>query len=351
MGLPRSEYVQDGEISVYHCTTRCVRRAFLHGFDPQTGRDFSHRKAWIRDRLRFLTSVFAIEVSSFSVMDNHYHTTLRIRPDIVKNWSDYEVASRWLTLCPTRYRSKKAKKVPLEVQIRNLALCIDRISVLRKRLCNLSWFMKHLNEYVARAANKEDGVKGRFWESRFKCQALLDDAAIAACMVYIDLNPIRAGLAATPENSAFTSIQERIRFWKETTASIPFSEGFSLINKTDPYDSHSRSWLCPISSVTDDRGVLPMTAKEYFELVDRSGRLIRSDKRGIIDAGLAPILLRIGANPEAWTDTISNFGDTFRLVAGLISNLRSFADQLGKRWFTGLSAARKAFVSSPPQSV
>jgi len=349
MGLPRSNYVQEGEIGVYHCTTRCVRRAFLYGFDPQTGRDFSHRKAWIHDRLRFLASIFAVEVSSFSVMDNHYHTTLRIRPDIVDNWSDYEVASRWLTLCPTRYRSKKAKKVPIEDQIRNLALSTHRISVLRKRLCNLSWFMKHINEFIARAANKEDGVKGRFWESRFKCQALLDNAAIAACMVYVDLNPIRSGLAATPESSDFTSIQERIRIWKETTTSIPSSEGIFDKDKTDPYEPLSSSWLCPISSGTDGRGILPMTAKEYFELVDRSGRLIRSDKRGVIDAALAPILLRIGAKPEAWTDTISDFGDTFRLVAGLVSNLRTFADQLGKCWFTGLSAARNAFASSPPQ--
>ena len=84
--------------------------------------------------------------------------------------------------------------------------------------------MGRLNEFIARAANKEDKVKGRFWESRFKCQALLDEAAIAACMVYVDLNPIRAGLAATPEESDFTSIQERIRAWQKetmTTASVP----------------------------------------------------------------------------------------------------------------------------------
>jgi len=166
MALPRSEYVQEGKVGVYHCTT-----------------------------LQFLTSIFAVEVITYSVMDNHYHITLRIRPDIAESWSDFDVASRWLTLCPKRYRSKKAKQVPVEDQIRNLAACSERIAILRKRLCSLSWFMKYINEYIARAANKEDGVKGRFWESRFKCQHLLDEAAIAACMVYVDLNPIRAGMA------------------------------------------------------------------------------------------------------------------------------------------------------------
>lgn len=54
MALPRSKYVRDGEVGVYHCTTRCVRRAFLYGIDPYSGRSYSHRKAWIEDRLHQL---------------------------------------------------------------------------------------------------------------------------------------------------------------------------------------------------------------------------------------------------------------------------------------------------------
>ena len=92
-----------------------------------------------------------------------------------------------------------------------------------------------------------------------------------------------------------------------------------------------------------------MTAAEYFDLVDKSGRILRSDKRGAIDPDLAPILLRIGANPQAWHDTISHFGSKFRLAAGLLSNLRNFADQLGRRWLTGVAMARAAFSTSPPQ--
>lgn len=330
MALPRSKYVKDGTVGVYHCFSRCVRRAFLCGFDSASHRNYSHRRAWIENRLQFLSSIFALEVLSFSVMENHYHTILRTRPDIVASWSDSEVASRWLTLCPNRYRSKKKPPPTIEEQIRILAGSRDRIAQLRTRLCSLSWFMKHLNEFIARAANKEDDVKGRFWESRFKCQNLLDHAAIAACMVYVDLNPIRARLAKTPEESDFTSIRERIRRWR--TEGIPSDSG----------------WLCPIPSGPDRCGILPMTAEEYFELVDRSGRVIRANKSGAIDAGLAPILQRIGARPETWTDTVSCFGDRFCLVAGLVGNIRSFARQLGRRWFTGLSASRAAFDPTSP---
>jgi len=209
MALPRSKYVKEGQEGVYHCFSRCVRRAFLCGYDTLTQRDFSHRKTWLVDRLRHLAAIFAIEVCAYAIMENHYHTVLRTRPDIVATWSDWDVAFRWLTLFPL----KDATVPPADEQIRALADCPERIAQLRKRLCSLSWFMGRLNEFIARAANKEDSVKGRFWESRFKCQNLLDDAAIAACMVYVDLNPIRAALAATPEESNFTSIQQRIRAW------------------------------------------------------------------------------------------------------------------------------------------
>jgi len=370
MTLPRSKYVQEGQDGVYHCYSRCVRRAFLCGFDAQSGRDFSHRKAWLVDRLRFLASIFAIDVCAYAVLQNHYHVILRICLEIAAAWSDREVAIRWLTLFPIQHQP------PSEAQISALADCPERIAVLRKRLCSLSWFMGRLNEFIARAANKEDNVKGRFWESRFKCQALLDEAATAACMVYVDLNLIRAGLAPTPEESDFTSIQERIRAWQNEMTSkalitseltqqdpngpsaeiMPVSEDKrgipGSIPEAIPVGSlyPSSLWLCPIQSDTHRRGILQMTEADYFNLVDQSGRLLRADKPGAIDPQLAPILLRIGANPQAWIDTISRFGPKFRLAAGLIASLRDFADKLGRRWLVGISAARTAFASPSPRS-
>ncbi len=369
MALPRSKYVQEGQEGVYHCFCRCVRRAFLCGYDPLTHRDFSHRKAWPVNQLRHLAAIFAIDVFAYSIMENHYHTVLRTRPDIVAGWSDLEVATRWLTLFPRHHTQLSA-----EEQIQALIHCPEQIVKLRTRLSSLSWFMGRLNEFIARAANKEDGVKGRFWESRFKCQALLDEAATAACMAYVDLNLIRAGLAATPEESDFTSIQERIRAWQKETATkagqdnhsgslpndipIPEKDGeianpapehISAIGDSFDYPALSAPWLCPIESESHRRGILLMTAAEYFDLVDRSGRLTRSDKRGAIDADLAPILLRIGANPEAWLETVSSFGSKFHIAAGLLFSLRRFAGHLGKKWISGLSAARIAFAAFPPR--
>jgi putative transposase len=379
MALPRSKYVQEGKEGVYHCFSRCVRRAFLYGFDSRTQRDYSHRKAWLVNRLRQLAGIFAIEVCAYAVMENHYHVVLRTRPDIAAGWSGQEVATRWLRLFPRNCGMRRIAKLPVKEQIQALVNCPERIAILRQRLSSLSWFMGRLNEYIARAANKEDEVKGRFWESRFKCQALLDEAAIAACMVYVDLNPIRAGRASTPEGSDFTSIQERIRAWRKETATtvpactnvesnmpsgsvckdtipdntsgIPCLDSEGVNGERDCADNTDLTgeWLCPISGGKGRRGILSMTAGEYLDLVDKSGRMIQLDKRGTIEADLRPILLRIGARPQAWPETISGFGERFSLVAGLLSSLRHFANQLGRRWFRGVSAAQSAFAPLPLQ--
>jgi putative transposase len=246
MGLPRSKYVQEGEEGVFHCFSRCVRRAFLYGYDAVTHQDFSHRKAWIVERMKFLAGIFAIDVCAFAVLANHFHNILRTRPDIVASWSDREVAFRWLQLCPRKPRSKKKPVPSIENQINVLLASPQRIAQLRKRLCSLSWFMGRLDEFIARAANAEDKVKGRFWKSRFKCQALLDNAAIIAGMSYVDLNPIRAGVAATLEESDFTSIQERIQNWQANNLMATTAQSSPDVQPEG--NPEANSWLCPITS-------------------------------------------------------------------------------------------------------
>jgi hypothetical protein len=369
MALPRSQYVQDGQEGFFHCFNRCVRRAFLCGSDSVTGRDFSHRKEWLVERLQFLANIFAIDVCAFAILANHFHAILHTLPDLIAGLSDREVATRWLALFPKRHRNKPQSLSLVEEDIRALADNSERIATLRRRLSSISWFMANLDEFIARAANKEDNVKGRFWESRFKCQVLLDEAALCSCMVYVDLNPIRAALAASPEDSDFTSIQQRIQAWqneiKQTLSDAKPADQNApaslACSSTDPVaiaktpsvenlaSNNTEFWLCPISSDSQNRGILSMTEAEYLDVVDRSGRMVRAGKRGYIDADLTPILQRININPNAWGETISRFGSSFHVAAGSISNMRSFAGRIGRRWLAGVSAARSAFASSPVQ--
>jgi len=372
MTMARKHYVLDGQVAVYHCFSRCVRRAFLFGPDSHDQRDYSHRKELLLARLRLLASVFLIEVCAYALMDNHYHLILRTRPDLIVLLSNKEIAARWLLLCPIKDLNGNPVP-PTEESINALAENTDRIAELRKRLVSISWFMAETNEYLARIANKEDHVTGRFWEGRFKCKVLLDEAAIVAGMVYVDLNLIRSGLAASPEESRFTSIHDRLRAWQkepsnqteEINAQDEHSESLGivhvpvnpngkeaslpLLSKIDSVHVDS-DWLCPIQSTPDRQGILQITPEEYFDLVDKSGRMLRSGKRGVIDPRLSPILLRLGANSDRWHETITNFDSRFYLASGLLSNLRNFASQIGRHWLKGVTSARILFSPSLQES-
>ena len=100
MATPRSEVIQEGVEGLYHCFTRCVRRAFLCGYDQYSGRSYEHRREWIYSKLKALAASFAVEVLAYAVMSNHLHVVLRTRPDWVDDWSDEEIARRWLAIFP-----------------------------------------------------------------------------------------------------------------------------------------------------------------------------------------------------------------------------------------------------------
>ena len=87
---------------------------------------------------------------------------------------------------------------------------LETVEVYRNRLMNISWFMRLLNQSIATQSNQEDNCTGHFWEGQFKSQATLDEVALAACMAYVDLNPVRANIAKTLESSMFTSIKQRV---------------------------------------------------------------------------------------------------------------------------------------------
>ncbi len=341
MTRARQTQVSLGETPFYHCLARCVRRAFLCGEDAFSGKSYEHRRQWIVDRLKELTSVFAIDISAFSVLSNHTHTILHVDKDRAEAWSEVEVVERWTSLYKgnllvSRYMAgETTTSAEREVAVKD-------IETWRGRLYDISWFMRGLNEFIARKANEEDGCTGRFWEGRFKSQALLDDAAILTCMQYVDLNPIRAGIAETPEGSDYTSIQERLHAFTATTS------------KTTTEDIQDEEIPTPI-------GLMPFTGTEhmekelhipisfidYMQLVDWTGRAVRDDKAGAIPSNLAPILERIGVEPAAWVGTIKNYGSSYYRAVGAVDKIKKYSDTLGQSWMQGIKAVQSMYKTVP----
>jgi REP element-mobilizing transposase RayT len=98
MTKARQTQVSLDETTFYHCISRCVRRAFLCGEDALSGKSFEHRRQWIVDRLKELTSVFAIDICAYAVMSNHTHTVLHVDRAQALAWTDREVIERWYSL-------------------------------------------------------------------------------------------------------------------------------------------------------------------------------------------------------------------------------------------------------------
>jgi len=314
MTTARRQLIDADSTPYYHCISRCVRRAFLCGVDDISGNCYEHRRGWIEDKLFELQQIFAIDIAAYSIMSNHFHLILHIDKQQALAWSIDEVLDRWLKLFKgsaliQRYR--RGDKLS-EAEAAMLSAVAEEY---RERLMSISWWMRLLNESIARKANAEDNCKGHFWESRFKSQALLDEAALLSCMTYVDLNPIRTKLAKTPETSDFTSVKARIqqvlKGRKTNKSLLPFI-GNEHINQA--------------------KGIA-FSLEDYLTLVDQTGRVIREDKRGFIDNQCASILNRLGLDEETWLANTQHFHTRFKCVAGNQAAMQQAAEHFDKRWF------------------
>jgi len=347
MTSARKHIVYTDKNGFYHCIARCVRQAFLCGEDLASHKSFKHRKKWIKERIKFLASIFTIDIAAHAILSNHLHLLLHAIKTSQIRLNPEEIARRWLILYPKRRTSSGAPDEPNEAEIASIVNDPERIEELRDRLSSISWFMKSICEYTARRANSEDNCKGRFWEGRFKSIRLDTQAAILNCAIYIDLNPIRAKFANTPEESVFSSAYERIQALKARAQLSALRTKNHNNPKLSPTQlkileqkSRTDSWLMPIG---DPGSAISISLQQYLSLLDWTGRQIKKNKAGHIPLDLEPILKRIGINPAEWINSANNFGHWFKRVAGDAQSMKRAAMEAGQKWFQGVSVAKKLF--------
>jgi len=381
----RAEQFDPAEISIVHVVQRCVRRAFLAGVDPVSGKDYSFRKEWIRRRMEALASVFAVDVLSYAVMSNHLHQILRNRPDVCAQWSDEEVAIRWLRVFPGR-RLEEHLAEPTDHDVQQLCRDKERLAEIRKRLSDISWFMRALAEPIARMANRQDQCTGRFWEGRFKCQRIVDEAGLLACSMYVDLNPVRAAMADSPESSPHTSAYDRAKAERGSQIPsaafdlkpIPRAEAGRRIRETPVEELRKQrkakrrqptgrrirrdGWLSPLTldSKTlstepqphsgglrsSDKGFLNLSWQDYWRLLRWTARQRAEGLKEKVPRSLSKVLSQIGIDVSMWRDLVWNWQKYFghSSCVGRPESMREHAAQTGRHHHRGQARVAGCFA-------
>jgi len=341
--LARKHLVDDNDSACFHCISRCVRRAFLCGDAAE------HRRGWVRDLIRDASAAFAIDVLAYAIMSNHLHLVVRTDPSRVADWSAWDVTQRWAIAHP-RTGHHGEPIAWSDVDLAAHASDAAWVSKTRLRLRSLSWFMKCVKERLARRANRADSCTGHFWEGRFQSVPLLDHAAVIACMAYVDLNPIRAAIADRPETSDYTSVQQRIDARQthqryvallaqpDKQELMPSLRAIAETSHDADAGPEANLWIAPIARATSSRYTPPLlTLDDYLTLVDETGRIVRSGKRGAIPAHLAPILDRLNLDLNAWMDLMRNAGSFIGGAFGHLAARAHEAIRRGAKWIVDIT--------------
>ena len=332
-----------------------------------------------------LASVFGLDVLTYAIMSNHLHIVARTRPDVVREWSDKEVALRWLRIFPGQ-RIDEHLANPTTNAVDTLANNTERIALIRLRLSDPSWFMKALCEPIARLANFQEKVTGHFWEGRFKAQAITDEAGLLACSMYVDLNPIRAAMAPSPQVSIHTSAYDRLEALEGKTilsaaadlVAIETEEAGKILRNSTSAQLRKRraeakkkrgpsilrdAWLSPLTlnerdkpeplpSRTgvraSDKGFLWMNLTDYLKLLNWTSRQrVGSLETPNIPKDLAPILLKIGIDGKMWCDLVWNFKKYFgrASAAGSPKSLKESAQNRNRKFSSGQKAVAGCFIA------
>ncbi|MEM9075018.1 MAG: transposase [Myxococcota bacterium] len=318
----RSERLNVDSTPYYHLMSRCVRRAFLCGKDPETGKNFEYRREWVEERLFALAEIFAVDLHAYAVMSNHLHLVVRVDKERAEGWSDQEVVRRYGKLF--RFKAKELTSLPKREQH-------ARIAAWRERLWSLSWLMRCLNESIARRANAEEECKGRFWEGRFVCQPLLDEAALLTCMAYVDLNPVRAGIAKSLEASKHTSIARRIKQLDRALRSDAPPVPHGLTPFADQVPARSR------------RARAPMHYVDYLELLKWTGRSVRARGPSATLKHEPKLLVDLQLNRNAFLAMMRTHGLRTASVLGSLDRVDAFAEAHGKHWVQGKGEAQTLY--------
>lgn len=341
MTTARRDIVNYEDTRWYHCISRIARGlAVLDKYGHSL-------KLRIEDELRRLSKIFAIRVGGHAIMGTHFHLLLRVEVEEAMAWNSVEVVSRWALLCPPKDKKRRPlNDDELQFWIEENAKDCDFVEERRNRLMDLGWFHRFLKQPLSAHVNELEGCSGTLFQGRYKSIAVIGFQALLNVAIYIDLNPVAAGIVDLPENALHTSF--RLRFENAIRNSL-FPEAIDRyanceVNQKNAVDMEESLWLVSIENraVGDiGKGMFDeLTLIQYMILVDEAGRLPRIGKAAISDRAVE-ILDRLGIKHAKWVSQQQRLAKSFlrgNYFSGNRSELQRVAERQGKRCIVNLGS-------------
>lgn len=319
MTRARSDLIPESSGGVFHLVTRCVRRERLL--------DRGERKSLLCRGLAGWLRHMGIDLLAYAIMGNHVHLVVRLRPDTVAEWDAREVARHALAVLPIRSGPALEPLTVTPAVVDRYADNARWVAQQRMRLSSPSWLLRLVKQEVSRRANAEDGCTGHFWEKRFTSVAVLDAGATLACMIYVDLNPLRAGMVKAPEFSTFTSVRHRVARLREGTRSdleaADSDLGAQLVAMPNCAPPHV--W-------TGEQERWALGEGDYLDILDETARQVVIGKRGVMSAASLPLLQRLGISPVAWLNSMAKGGSMLGSALGGPEARQRWADSRRQKW-------------------
>ncbi len=183
--MPRtSRMIIEHQSAVYHVMSRTA----LDGFPLQ-----AFEKDYLAELIKRMAGLFFTEIFGYCVMGSHFHLLVKMIPE--HHFTDEEVKKRLVQF----YGEKKAP------------VGESQLLTMRQKLANLSEFVREIKVNFTRFYNKRHGRKGYFWGDRFKSLIVEQGETMINCLAYIDLNPVRAGIVAKPDDYRWSSLGHHIQ--------------------------------------------------------------------------------------------------------------------------------------------
>ena len=332
MGQSRASQISTKDTPYYHITSHVVRNNLLCGINSINNIDYGSRKQWVIDRIKFLSSFFAIDVAGYSIEVDEYHMVIYINEAITKSWSIDEVYDHWSAIYNPKPILKRWKNKEL-IEASEIQMALTMLEECRNKLSNISLFMQNLNQYIARRANKEDGCKGHFWEGRFKSYALLDETALVTCMSHLDLNHVIEKEPDLVEEPEFRSIYERTHgYLNKNENFIKKSEEIKPLISFLGNDATTH--ISKNKIIQTDEPVINIKLNDYLELLDWTNKIQQDEEIICIETEKPGLLIELGFSVEDWIELANDFGNEFKCAVGTIAELEDYSINTGKNRIT-----------------